>query len=152
MNSIELIEMAGNSAFKNQSNLGQYSWNYREQDAARWASYYGISFIEPRGRVSFDSNLLALAATASIYFDSVEPFTIELFKLMFSDASIKVIDMNACINTAVKLGIDSAKYKSKLESTETSLLLESNIESALNIGLFGVPTFAHCRDLFWGNE
>ena len=58
INSIRLISRRENSPFAGKP-AGQYEWTYRELDAQRWAKLYGVPYIEPRGRVEFDSELLA---------------------------------------------------------------------------------------------
>jgi 2-hydroxychromene-2-carboxylate isomerase len=72
INSARLIAQRKSSPFEGKPVSGQYEWIYRELDAKRWAKFYGVPYLEPRGRVHFDSELLALSCTAAKCFGKVE--------------------------------------------------------------------------------
>jgi 2-hydroxychromene-2-carboxylate isomerase len=55
VNSVRLIAQRESSPFKGKPVSGQYEWTYRELDTKRWAKFYGVPYLEPRGRVHFDS-------------------------------------------------------------------------------------------------
>src|SRR5215831_21225054 len=65
LNSVALMAERGMSPFGEDPVSGQYVWTYREADAIRWARFYGAPYIEPRGRVEFEPQLVALAAVAA---------------------------------------------------------------------------------------
>ena len=73
INSMRLINQRESSPFEGKL-LGQYEWNYRELDAKRWAKLYGVPYLEPRGRVHFDSELLARACIAAKRFGKVAEY------------------------------------------------------------------------------
>src|SRR5215203_4305345 len=61
LHSVDLYRLRGVSPFEGEPISGQYDWDYRRQDAERWAEYYGVPYEEPRGVVDFDPRLLARA-------------------------------------------------------------------------------------------
>ena len=152
INSIRLIESRGKSPFEVQPSSGQYAWDYRELDVIRWANYYGIQFCEPRGRVSFDAEVLALAAVAASMIGPTSEYSQRLFQLMFVDPSVVTIDLEVCLRAAKDIGFSRQEFESVIQSTEARSVLNSNIESALALGAFGVPTFVYGKELFWGND
>lgn len=131
---------------------GQYSWDYRETDAKRWAAHYDIPFIEPRGRVQFDITLLAKAATAAKRLGKVEPYSHALFAAMFTDPEISLIDRAECTRRAVACGLTENDFLRALEDPATDTQHTSALAMADNAGVFGVPTFIVGDELFWGND
>ena len=151
VNSVELISRRSRSPFDEPPVSGQYDWSDRELDAKRWAEYYQVPFVEPRGRVEFDSQVLALACTAAKRLGHIEVFSRQLFAAMFSDRLTK-IDIRECVRRAECCGIPSASFRRALDDSETAKDLEATIERALGAGVFGVPTFVVGTELFWGND
>jgi 2-hydroxychromene-2-carboxylate isomerase len=64
ISSIELMELRGISPFKGPPVSGQYDWGYRGNDAAAWADYHGVPFVEPKP-LSQDHRLMARACHAA---------------------------------------------------------------------------------------
>jgi 2-hydroxychromene-2-carboxylate isomerase len=151
INSVRLIAQRETSPFNGKPVSGQYEWSYRELDAQRWAKYYGVPYLEPRGRVQFDPELLALACTAAKYFGKVEAYSHLLFAAMFQD-SRSAIDQQACIVCAEACGISRIDFQRILRAAETIDQLNATINTAFDRGVFGVPTFIALDELFWGND
>jgi 2-hydroxychromene-2-carboxylate isomerase len=159
VNSVRLISQLESSPFEGKPVSTQYEWTYRELDAQRWAKLYGIPYLEPRGRVDFDSELLAQACTAAKRLGKVEAysrsqsvgFAQSLFAAMFQDALAK-IDDRECIVRAEACGIDVVDFQVALRSPETLTQLDRTIDSAVRAGVFGVPTFIVDGEIFWGND
>lgn len=151
LNSVRLLARRGASPFQGSPVSGQYEWPYRERDAARWASLYGVPFVEPRGRVEFDPELLALACTAAKRLDAVERYSHQLFAAMF-DGSLAQIGESECLRRAEACGLEAADLERELHSAETRRQLETETDSALASGVFGVPTFVAHGELFFGND
>lgn len=150
INSVRLISQRDNSPFAGKPD-GQYEWSYRELDAQRWAKLYGVPYIEPRGRVKFDSDLLARACMAAKQFGKVAEYSHLLFAAMFRD-SLTVIDEDQCIDRAEICGICTADFRAVLRDIENVDKLNQTIDRAINMGVFGVPTFIVDGKLFWGND
>jgi 2-hydroxychromene-2-carboxylate isomerase len=151
INSVRLIAQRKNSPFEGKPVSGQYEWTYRELDAKRWAKFYGVPYLEPRGRVSFDSELLALSCTAAKYFGKVEEYSRSLFAEMFQD-SLSEINEPECITIAESCGISPIDFKVALRAKDTVKQLDKIINTAFHAGVFGVPTFIASGELFWGND
>jgi 2-hydroxychromene-2-carboxylate isomerase len=151
VNSVRLISQLERSPFAGKPVSTQYEWTYRELDAQRWANLYGIPYLEPRGRVEFDSELLAQACTAAKRLDKVEEYSRSLFAAMFQDALAK-IDDRECIVRAEACGLDAADFQVALRSPETLTQLDRAIDRAVRAGGFGVPTFVVDGEIFWGND
>lgn len=151
INSLRIIGEGEKSPFKGEPISGQYKWAYREIDAKRWSKLYGIPYIEPRGRVKFDSDLLARACTAAKYWGKVEEYSRLLFKAVFEDSLFK-IDEKECVLFAEACNIPKKDFKDLLLAEETANQLNSTIERGLESGIFGVPTFIVSGELFWGND
>src|SRR5215468_8074527 len=152
LNSITLMSLRDRNPFDGPPLSGQYDWGYRERDAGRWAAFYGVRFIEPRGRVDFDSQLLALAAAAAKRLGRVREYSRELFAAMFADSAVARIDREECTRRARRCAIPEAQFQVELDSLETAETLASELEEAHRRGVFGVPTFMVGAELFWGND
>lgn len=151
VNSMRLIKQGGISPFEGKPVSGQYEWTYRELDAKRWAKFYGISYLEPRGRVNFDSELLARACTTAKLLGKVEEYSRLLFEAVFKEP-LSQIDEKECIIRAEACGIPPSDFQSLLAAEETTNQLKATIDRALESGVFGVPTFIVSGELFWGND
>lgn len=151
LNSVRLLAARGPSPFDGAPISGQYEWAYREQDAARWAEFYGIAFFEPRGRVDFDPELLALASTAAKRLGRVVQYCQSLFATMFG-GEVSRVDEAECLRLAESCGLRSSDFERELHSGATSQQLDATIEAALELGIFGVPSFVTEGEVFWGND
>jgi 2-hydroxychromene-2-carboxylate isomerase len=152
LNSRTLIARRGHDPFRGPPVSGQYDWEYRECDAKRWAAFYDVPFIEPRGRVEFDSELLALASIAAKRLGAVRQYSYSLFSAMFAESSILCIDRAECIRRAMQCSIPESDFEDELNSSNAVAKLSGTLNTARNIGVFGVPTFETEGKLFWGND
>ncbi len=131
---------------------GQYAWDYRELDAHRWADYYEVTYHEPRGRVEFDSALLARTCTAAKQFGKIEHYSHLLFAEMFDTSLHTTIDERACLRCAELCGITRDDFQAVSTDPQTANDLDATIDRAFELGVFGVPTFITNGELFWGND
>lgn len=152
LNSLTLIARCGRDPFRGLPISGQYDWKYRESDAKRWAAFYGVPFIEPRSRVEFDSELLALAAIVAKRLGAVREYSYSLFSAMFAEASVSCINPAECVRRAIQCSIPESEFEDGLNSSSVAAELAETLNAAQNIGAFGVPTFEVDGELFWGND
>ncbi len=161
INSVRLISQRESSPFEGKPISGQYEWTYRELDAKRWAKLYGVPYIEPRGRVQFDPELLAQACTAAKQLGKVEEYSRLLFAAMFQDSAEadaprtgtpKKIEEQECTMYAEECSISARDFHDTLRAKETVERLNTTINNAHRAGVFGVPTFIARDELFWGND
>jgi 2-hydroxychromene-2-carboxylate isomerase len=151
INSVRLISQRECSPFVGKPVSGQYEWAYRELDAKRWAKLYGVPYVEPRGRVHFDSELLARACTAAKQLGKVAEYSHLLFAAMFQGLLSK-IDRQECIEFAELCGIPALDFQVALMSPAITDRLDETMNTAHRAGVFGVPTFIALDELFWGND
>jgi 2-hydroxychromene-2-carboxylate isomerase len=151
VNSVRLISQLESSPFGGKPVSGQYEWAYRELDAKRWAKLYDIPYLEPHGRVNFDSDLLAQACTAAKWFGKIDEYSRSLFAAMFQD-SLSKIDERECTIRAEACGISAVDFHAVLRAQATVDRLNMTIDSAVRSGVFGVPTFVVNSEMFWGND
>lgn len=152
LNSRALVARRGPDPFAGDPVSGQYEWDYRKLDAQRWARLYDIPFVEPKGRVEFDSELLALACVAAGRLGQVQSYSRELFSAMFADPDVRKIDRTECIWRAAKQGLPADEFERELEDPATRQAHEATLDAALKLGVFGVPTFVVGSESFWGND
>jgi 2-hydroxychromene-2-carboxylate isomerase len=152
LNSVRLLDERGYSPFHHVEVVrGQYSADYRERDARRWAELYGIPFHEPRGRVELDPELLALAATAGKLLGAGRALSVALFASVFHGQTPRV-DRAECIRQAEGVGLSRAAFERSLDSDQTATALDATMLRAHVAGVFGVPTFIVGGEQFWGND
>ena len=159
VNSVRLIAQGEHNPFAGKPASGQYEWKYRELDAQRWAKLYGVTYVEPRGRVDFDSELLALSCTAAKRLGKVEQYSRLLFANMFEHSLFAEgkalrtkLDEDECNTCAEKCGISLSDFQIALCESETANQLNVTINHAHQAGVFGVPIFIAGDELFWGND
>jgi 2-hydroxychromene-2-carboxylate isomerase len=131
---------------------GQYQWDYRERDAARWAQLYGVPYVEPRGRVQFDSTALALAAVAAMRLGIVKQYADELFSALFVEPGVTLLDRTEFIERAQRCGVARAEFEAALDSDATLVAHADLLQAADRAGVFGIPSFVIGSELFWGND
>ena len=152
LNSVALIARRDRDPFEGAPVSGQYDWNYRERDAARWAALYGVPFLEPRGRVEFDPGVVALAAVAGKRLGQVESYSRALFAAVFAEPSVTRVDRSECIRLAQACSIPASRFAAELDDPEAARELATTIDAAYRMGAFGVPTFVVGDEMFWGND
>lgn len=152
LNSVRLLEERGYSPFEHVDVVrGQYSPDYRERDAARWAELYEVPFREPRGRLQLDSELLALAATAGKLLGKGKELSRALFAAVFH-GEVAQVDVAECARRAVAVGLTRVAFERALRSEEVAAALDETMLRAHVAGVFGVPTFDVEGEQFWGND
>jgi 2-hydroxychromene-2-carboxylate isomerase len=143
-----LIKLSPYNPFDHPSS-GQYDLKYRQEDAKRWADYYGIPFYEPK-LTRIAPELLAIAALATKEQQLITTFSKLLFQKIF--AKQVEITVEILIELAASLGISQDGFCLALQSTEIYFELEKITQEAFHRGAFGVPTFFVDNVMFWGND
>lgn len=149
--SVDLYRLRGISPFEGEPVSGQYDWDYRRQDAERWAGYYGVPYEEPRGVVDFDPRLLARACAAADALGAVRPYGESLFSAIFAE-SLPEVGEDVCLERAEALGLSGGAFTRELASPRPDRRLAETAEEARSAGAFGVPSFVVDGKTFWGND
>lgn len=145
----DLMRLRGQNPFTEQSVSGQYNFDYRHQDAKRWANYYEIPFHEPKKSSLKPQDLALFTLTAGKYNRLVE-YSQAMFDAIFVRGL--EIDEKLAIAIAKNLGIPESEFVETLESTDAIAQLTSLTQAAFERGAFGVPTFFVGEEMFWGND
>lgn len=151
VNSPRLIALRPDDPFATPGRTGQYAPEYRSRDVARWAALYGIPYVEPHGRVAFDSQEIALACTAARRLGAVEAVSRALYRALYGGA-VPRIDTTVCGELAEAAGLDAARFTAEMASEACAAELDATIAEAAARGVFGVPTFVVGDEAFWGND
>ncbi len=125
---------------------GSYMW----RDIERLCDKYSIPFKKPS---EFPRNGLLAARVACIAAVEgwCEEFTRRVFHANFAeDREIA----NPLVITEILnlIGQDSRQVIERAESPENKQFLRKQTEEAVNLGIFGAPTFVIGTELFWGND
>ncbi len=128
MHSPDLIGRAhgGASPFEADQLRGQYDLAYRVQDAQRWAAYYGVPYNPPD--VPLEMRALAEACWA------MEPAARRAKVFAIYD------------RVFVQGHLPTAPRKRDADAHDAA------IRAALDLGVFGVPSFVVDDAVFWGND
>jgi 2-hydroxychromene-2-carboxylate isomerase len=148
--SADLFRARGANPFAGEPVSGQYDWSYRRFDAECWADYYGIPYREPEG-VALDPARLALACTAADRLGAVEAFSCRLFRAIFVEGR-SPIDDAACGSLVTQDVLSQADFKRALDDPETARQLAATVQEALDVGVFGVPSFVIDGRVYFGND
>lgn len=141
----------GRNPFVGEPVSGQYEWFYRRQDAEGWADYYGVPFREPMGRLKLEPRLLVRAALAAGQLKKRVAMMKRLFAAVFVDDRTE-IDMAACIDCAVEIGIERNAFRNALQNPAIEADRFSILERAQERGVFGVPFFLTGGRSYFGND
>lgn len=150
LNNHEILSRFGADPFLSSvPSSGQYSWSYRQQDAERWAEYYGVPFVEP---VNFrkDPPWLEQGCFAAEACGQLVPFCHELFRAIFVES--RELEDADLPGLAANVGIHADEFNDAFDNQHTSKRKESVLDEAASKGVFGVPTFFFGDTALWGND
>src|SRR5262249_55567837 len=145
----ELLNLRGASPFQGAPLSGQYEWDYRQRDAAAWAEYYRIPFVEPKP-LPKDHRLMARACHAAGLQRAVRPYCEAMFQAVF--VSNEDIDEQTCAAIASRIKLDLGQFVEAIGSSAVNERLTATARRAFERGAFGVPTFFVGGRMFWGND
>lgn len=145
-----LMRARGLTPFQDKAVSVQYLPEYRSEDAARWAAFYGIPYREPDWK-AIDWRRVNMAAVAAARLGDVAACSRALFAFAFG-LGAKTIDDGDIARLAQEAGLDGRRLVSLIDDPETEQLHQRNIAEAVAAGAFGVPTFVVDDEVFWGND
>jgi 2-hydroxychromene-2-carboxylate isomerase len=146
----DLMRARGLTPFKQEAVSVQYLPEYRSEDAARWAAFYGIPYLEPAWKV-IDWRRVNMAAVAAARVGDVAAYSRRLFDAVFGGGAQMLTDHDLA-RLADEAGLDGARLVSLIDDKETEALHRRTIDAAVEAGAFGVPTFVVDGEVFWGND
>ena len=145
----ELLHLRGTSPFQGAPLSGQYEWDYRRRDAAAWAEYYGVPFVEPK-LLPEDHRLMARACHAAGMQGGLRSYCEAMFQAIF--VRNEDIDEQTCAAIASRIKLDVRLFSAAIGSGAVNERVTASARRAFERGAFGVPTFFVGDKMFWGND
>jgi len=146
-----LMDLRRQNPFRGEPASGQYDWAYRQRDAEDWAALYGVPFIEPVGRLTFDRDLPALACLAAKRLGEVAAYSHAMFRMMFAEPRDGLTRDDA-LAAAEEIGLARVAFSEMLDRDDLRAEHDRELATARERGAFGVPTFFVAGRMFWGND
>lgn len=148
----DLLEIRGKNPFQGDPVSEQYEFSFRTQDAQRWASYYGVPFQEPRGRVTYNPREFAIALLVAEQMGALPVYSHSLFAALYAE-NWPAIDLEFCAERSAAVGLDVAAFRRELNrADEWQAIAHQRAITAAEKGVSGVPTFIVGNEKFWGND
>jgi 2-hydroxychromene-2-carboxylate isomerase len=123
---------------------------YTFQDAQRCAVYLGLEFKSPPAHPF--SPLKPLRVTSAIDNDTLrEALAVKLLDAAWSEGRDITSD-TVVHEVADSIGLNGKELLGKTHSDEIKQRLRLQTESAIQAGVFGVPSFVVDGEIFWGND
>jgi 2-hydroxychromene-2-carboxylate isomerase len=83
--------------------------------------------------------------------DGLKRFALEAMRLAFREGA-DLADPDAVLEVGRRTGIDPDELREAVQAGEVKDALRGKTDQALALGVFGVPTIALGRELFWGDD
>ena len=130
--------------------MGAAERRYRWRDVERSCAFHGLALRRPS---SYPRNGLQAARVALLGADQSwgSAFTRAVYEANFvRDLDITDLDVLACLLEAA--GVAAAEVIARSQALETKERLRAQVRRAMDLGIFGVPSFVVDGELFWGND
>lgn len=157
MVSSELMQRRGQNPFAARGDDGkwsganvseQYTEQYRRTDLARRAALYGVPYNEPA--MPADPRRCTLHCVAAEIQGAVAAYCRAMFNALYIDGL--AVTEDDCATFAVKAGLKPEVLRQTVDSGAAETRHNEIIAQALDLNVFGVPTFVVGQELFWGND
>lgn len=125
---------------------GQYNEQYRQQDLARWAAFYGVPYHEP-SEPQMPGLRRTLYCVAAARAGLGGAYAHAMFASIYADG-VATTEAD-CLRLA---GADGRRLQEMVDSGEAARGHEEIIALALKYHVFGVPSFVIDGAVFWGND
>jgi 2-hydroxychromene-2-carboxylate isomerase len=124
---------------------GRYMW----RDLERLCAGLGLPFRKPS---QFPRNSLPAARIACLAeTDWVSKFVRNVYTANFAE-DLDIAEPKVLLNCLDRLVADPAALLAAERGSDAKSRLRRNTESAMELGIFGAPTFVVDNELFWGND
>lgn len=127
----------------------QYNEQYRRSDLARWAALYGVAYNEPADPV-ISAERRTLYCVAAEMTGAAAPYCRAMFASIYADSAATTEE--GCLRLARRTGLDPEDLRARVESGQAAVRHKEIVALALDLNVFGVPTFLVDRELYWGND
>ncbi|NYT62149.1 2-hydroxychromene-2-carboxylate isomerase [Alcaligenaceae bacterium] len=124
--------------------------NYARRDFARTAQLFGIPYNQPQPFPIHTIN----AARATLFLqqqgdDKATPFIQRLFKAYFAEGK-NISELDTVLELAGQMGIDPDKLAAGIAQENIKELLKTEVNNAIDRGVFGTPFMIIDDEPFWG--
>lgn len=126
--------------------------NYRLLELKRWGEFLNIKINQkPKFFPPKDPHAPALFCIASIEMGIKMDFSFKIFEQLWAkENDISSLDTLKIIANDLKINYEDL---SKLAmSDKIKKIYETNTEEAINMNIFGVPTYVYNNEMFWGQD
>jgi len=126
--------------------------DYALRDFPRLARYHGLPFRQPVNFPIATHN----AARAFLWLRGQDPqlarnFALACYRAYFAEG-VDIADLAQVLNIAASLGVDADALSAALNEPAVKELLKTEIETAMQRGVFGSPFFIVDNEPFWGSD
>lgn len=128
---------------------GQYREAYRQLDMARWATFYGVPYQEPKAPL-MDARRRTLFCVAAALSGEGPRYAKRMFNSIYVEGV--AVDEAHCRDLATEVSLKPDDLASLIESGEAGRTHDDWVTQAQDADVFGVPTFVHGDTAFWGND
>jgi 2-hydroxychromene-2-carboxylate isomerase len=123
---------------------------YTFQDAQRWAVYLGLEFKSPPAHPF--NPLKPLRVTSAVDDDDLrEALAVSLLDAAWSEGRDITSD-SVVYEIANSMRLNGKELLGKAHNDEIKQRLRLQTESAIQAGVFGIPSFVVDGEIFWGND
>ncbi len=123
---------------------------YTFHDITRLAQAHGLKFVGPPSHP-----FRSLEALRTLFLFREDPQALEL-AIRLSNAcwgeGRDLTDPGVLRAVVDEVGLDAANLEQRISTPETKHGLRALTEDAIARGVFGVPTFLHGEEMFWGHD
>lgn len=122
---------------------------YELKKCFRYAAKRNIPFSPPK---EHPFNPLAIIRLATLFSSNEDQFKIIDFIFKSIWANGLVLEDPELISNLLQKNYFDHKIFDRSFERDAKLELKANIKQAISQGIFGVPTFTHEEEIFWGND
>jgi len=123
---------------------------YTLQDVVRTAAALGVPLVGPPAH-PFRSLEALRAVCLNLGRPEALPLTIALSRACWGEGR-DLADIGVLRDVVAGVGLEAGDLPEQIASPEVKGSLRRLTEEALAVGVFGVPTFRHGEELFWGHD
>jgi len=126
--------------------------NYRLLELKRWGNFLNIKINQkPKFFPPKDPHTPALFCIASINMGIKNDFSFRVLKELWAQEN-DISNLETLKSIANDLKINFEELNKFAMSDKIKKIYESNTQEAINMNIFGVPTYIYNNEIFWGQD
>ena len=125
---------------------------YRFQELVRWQKYLNIPLnLEPKFFPVNDIQAAKMVIVAELEGANGVGLAGAYLRAVWAEER-NIADPDIVVGIANECGLDGKQLVNQSTAAKITNIFESNTQDALNIGVFGAPTYVIGEQLFWGQD